>query len=208
MSRPTPLLGDRLKTRRTSLRMTRKQLGAQAGISGQSIVHYEAGERNPSPGVLLNMANALGVSTAWLSGEDVAPDAPAHQASPPRPNLFPLLGERLLSVRKQRRLSREDLAALAGISSRSIVRYEAGEKVPKVGTLGKIAEHLQVRPEWLCGADGEMEAPRLQSFLQAQVAQAPPRPNLFTLVASILALSREDRSALLRLLQSEAQPAG
>ena len=86
-----PLLGDRLKTRRTSLRMTRKQLGAQAGVGEKSIVNYEAGERNPSPGVLLNLANALGVSTAWLSGEVIDPDAPGPQAPPPRPNLFTLM---------------------------------------------------------------------------------------------------------------------
>jgi transcriptional regulator with XRE-family HTH domain len=105
---------QRLKTRRTSVRLTRKALGSRVGISAKSVQQYEDGLRNPAPGVVFNIAQALGVSEEWLRGQ--------------------------------------------------------------VDTL-------------------EQSAP-------------PPRPNLFSLVSSILALSPEDRAALLRLLQSEPHPAG
>ena len=115
MTRP-PIDPDRLKTRRTSVRLTRKALGSRVGVSAKSVQQYEDGLRSPAPGVVFNIAQALGVSEEWLCGQ-------VDTLSPPAP--------------------------------------------------------------------------------------APPsRPNLFALVASILALSREDRAALLRLLQSEPHPAG
>lgn len=60
---------SRIKLKRTSLRMTRKDLASQAGVSPKSIQQYEDGLRRPSPGVLLNMAQALKVSVDWLNGE-------------------------------------------------------------------------------------------------------------------------------------------
>jgi len=113
VTRP-PIDPDRLKTRRTSVRLTRKALGSRVGVSAKSVQQYEDGLRSPAPGVVFNIAQALGVSEEWLCGQ-------VDTLSPP--------------------------------------------------------------------------------------AQTPPRPTLFSLVSSILALSPEDRAALLRLLQSEAQTA-
>lgn len=64
---------SRIKIRRTSIRKTRKELGAESGVSAKSIQQYEDGLRSPSPGVLLNIARALGVSVAWLKGETEDP---------------------------------------------------------------------------------------------------------------------------------------
>lgn len=64
---------SRLKIRRTSLRMTRKDLGLRSGVSAKSIQQYEDGLRKPSPGVMLNMARALQVSVSWLRGETEDP---------------------------------------------------------------------------------------------------------------------------------------
>jgi len=120
----------------------------------------------------------------------------------------PIDPSRLRYAREHAGLTREVLARKVEVSVRTLARYEAGNVGPTLAILDKLALHLQVRPEWLCGADGEMDAPRLQSFLQAQAPPAPDRPTLFALVANILALSPEDRAALLRLLQSEPHPAG
>ncbi len=114
---------------------------------------------------------------------------------------------RLRYAREQRRLTLQELGDEVGVSIRTLQRYEQGDGAPKAALLDILAAHLHVRPEWICGADGEMDAPRLQSFLQNLVTPTQDRPNLFTLVSNILALSPEDRAALLRLLQSEAQTA-
>lgn len=115
---------------------------------------------------------------------------------------------RLRYAREQQRLTLQQLGDDVGVSIRTLQRYEHGDGAPKAATLDLLAAHRHVRPEWLCGADGEMDTPRLQSFLQNLVTPTQDRPNLFTLVSSILALSPEDRAALLRLLQSEPHPAG
>ena len=51
-------------------------------------------------------------------------------------------GEELREARERRRWSREYLGGLAGVSSRSIQRYEAGESVPKGGVLSRLREAL------------------------------------------------------------------
>lgn len=95
---------DRLKTRRTALRITRSVLGKSAGVSARTIQNYEEGNSRPAPGILLNLTQALGVSEEWLCGQvdTLSPPAPAHT---PRPNLFSLASSILA-------LSPEDRAAL------------------------------------------------------------------------------------------------
>ena len=112
-----------------------------------------------------------------------------------------ILAERLYQARAARRLSREALSRLTGVSSRSIDRYEKGEQAPSSDVLLRLAQNLGVSASWLIGEEGQPDQ-------LGPPAQTPPRPTLFSLVASILALSPEDRAALLRLLQSEPHPAG
>jgi len=110
-----------------------------------------------------------------------------------------ILAERLYQARAARRLSREALSRLTGVSSRSIDRYEKGEQAPSSDVLLRLAQNLGVSASWLVGEEGQPD--------QLDQPAPPPRPSLFSLVASILALCPEDRAALLRLLQSEAQTA-
>ena len=53
-------------------------------------------------------------------------------------------GGRLRSIRADRSLSREALAAVAGVSVSSIVRIERGDYVPKLTTLRKISGALDI----------------------------------------------------------------
>ena len=62
------MFAERLKTRRTALRITRSVLGKSAGVSARTIQNYEEGNSRPAPGILLNLAQALGVSVDWLNG--------------------------------------------------------------------------------------------------------------------------------------------
>ncbi len=106
--------------------------------------------------------------------------------------------DRLKTRRTSVRLTRKALGSRVGVSAKSVQQYEDGLRSPAPGVVFNIAQALGVSEEWLCG----------QVDILGPQAQAPPRPNLFSLVASILALSPEDRAALLRLLQSEPHPAG
>ena len=112
-----------------------------------------------------------------------------------RPAIDP---DRLKTRRTALRITRSVLGKSARVSARTIQNYEEGNSRPAPGTLLNLAQALGVSEEWLCG----------QVDILGPPAQAPPRPTLFALVSSILALSPEDRAALLRLLQSEPHPAG
>jgi transcriptional regulator with XRE-family HTH domain len=54
------------------------------------------------------------------------------------------IGQMLLSLRKARQLSQEDLARLAGTSPVSVWGYEVGEMVPTLGNLMRLARALNV----------------------------------------------------------------
>lgn len=58
-------------------------------------------------------------------------------------------GNRLSTVRKDRKVSQGDLAAKAGIHINVIGRYERGEAVPSIEIAAKIAESLKVSLDYL-----------------------------------------------------------
>ena len=60
--------GERLKELRQAAGLTRKQLADKIWVTKASISYYEQSERNPSPEVLMKLANAFHVSTDYLLG--------------------------------------------------------------------------------------------------------------------------------------------
>ena len=61
------------------------------------------------------------------------------------------LSERMLSLRKERKLKQEELTALIGIPIRTYRRYEIGEREPTVSALWKIADFYNVSVDYLIG---------------------------------------------------------
>ena len=66
-------------------------------------------------------------------------------------------GNNVLQVRKDRGLSRDELAELMGTSAPVIGRYERGDMVPSVDTATKIANILEVSLDFLVGKSSIME---------------------------------------------------
>lgn len=60
--------GERLKELRQAAGLTQKQLADKIWVTKASISYYEQSERNPSPEVLMKLANAFHVSTDYLLG--------------------------------------------------------------------------------------------------------------------------------------------
>ncbi len=60
--------GERLKELRIKSGLTQSQLAEKIWVTKASICYYERSERNPSPEVLLKLANAFHVSTDYLLG--------------------------------------------------------------------------------------------------------------------------------------------
>jgi transcriptional regulator with XRE-family HTH domain len=78
-------------------------------------------------------------------------DAPAHGGL--------TLGERLRLQRERRDLSRFDLGRMAGMSSRTIGRYERDEKEPVAHVLGRMALALNTTADYLIGLRDDPTVP-------------------------------------------------
>lgn len=81
-------IGQRLHGARETRGLTLDQLAALAGLSKAHLSRLECGERQPSIGMLIDLASALGTRISTLLGEDIdgsplatySRDAPSHNA--------------------------------------------------------------------------------------------------------------------------------
>jgi transcriptional regulator with XRE-family HTH domain len=102
---------------------------------------------------------------------------------------------------------------LAGISSRSIVRYEAGEQAPKAPTLLKIAQQLGVSLAWLTG---DTEDPyvdqgirmREYQYFRGKPVVGDAGVNLFEISSPWVGLSPEVVEVLLRMIHAQNEKSG
>lgn len=57
-----------------------------------------------------------------------------------------LFGKRVKELRKQNHLTQEKLAELIGIDTRNLIKIENGETFPRIQTLEKLLEVLNIAP--------------------------------------------------------------
>lgn len=60
------LIGNRIKNRRKELKLTQVNIKAMTGISSGNMSEIENGNRLPSAGALMQLANALQCSVDWI----------------------------------------------------------------------------------------------------------------------------------------------
>lgn len=75
-----------------------------------------------------------------------------------------LIGRRIQALRKQRRMSQEELALLSDIHPAYLGRVERGEKCPTVQTLFKISQGLKVPLPQLMDIDAPLEHTNLEAI--------------------------------------------
>jgi len=70
------LIPERLTSVREHLNLTKAEAARRIGLTAASYVRYEAGDRSPSPQVLMSIAGKLETSVAFLSGktDDISSD--------------------------------------------------------------------------------------------------------------------------------------
>lgn len=64
---------------------------------------------------------------------------------------MPDLPERMLALRKEKKLTQEEAAKQSGIVLRTYCRYEKGERAPTVPMLWKLADFYDVSIDYLVG---------------------------------------------------------
>jgi len=72
---------------------------------------------------------------------------------------MPKFHERLYQLRKEARLTQENMANELGIVFRSYRRYECGESEPTLSTLLQIAAYFHVSLDYLAGLTDDPTAP-------------------------------------------------
>ncbi|MEN0056405.1 MAG: helix-turn-helix transcriptional regulator [Mucilaginibacter sp.] len=78
-------------------------------------------------------------------------------------------GNRLASIRKERKVSQSDLGIKAGVHANLIGRYERDEAIPSVEVASKIADALSVSLDYLVGkADKQVDQTLLDKVLSIQ----------------------------------------
>ncbi len=100
------------------------------------------------------------------------------------------LSERLLALRKEKKVAQGELAKMVGIHPNILGRYERGETTPNVEMISKIADVLEVSIDYLLG---KMDMKIDKSLLEK--------------VVSIQKLNEEDRKCIMYSLDGLIQHA-
>ncbi len=62
-----------------------------------------------------------------------------------------MFGERLKELRRNNKLTQQELANILKVSASTIGMYEQGRRSPDTGTLNEVAEYFDVSVDWLLG---------------------------------------------------------
>ncbi len=152
---PNPLhfrLAARLKMARKQSKLTRMALGERAAVSDATVRHIETDQRLPAVGTVARIAAALGISPAWLAYGYGEPTEHASAAT------CEGMGERLLSIRADRDLTKAALARQIELSAGAILGIENGGQAG-VDTVERIAKALGISPAWLAYGIGPQVLP-------------------------------------------------
>jgi len=96
-------------------------------------------------------------------------------------------GKRLLEVRKDKKMSQDDLAKKLDVHGAVIGRYERDEVKPSIDVAAKIAQELGVSLDYLVGnSDLLLDADVIKKIQEIQRLPEKDRDHLFYVVDNIL----------------------
>ena len=107
-------------------------------------------------------------------------------------------GERLLEARKAKEFTRENLAKLVHISSKTIANYESGERYPTIDIASRLAAALDVSVASLLGEEGEIIEKARKDFGSKGVRDMRELIDDVTGLFAGGELPEEDKDALMR----------
>ena len=98
-----------------------------------------------------------------------------------------LFGERLLSTRKKKKISQDELAKMIGVHAPIIGRYEREEVKPSVEIATKIAEALEVSLDYLTGlSDLELDKNIIDVVTSLQKLNSEDKEHIFTTINALI----------------------
>ena len=130
--------GERLKFLRKAVGITQQELADQLGVHLQTVSKWERGISEPDFSLLGDIASVLGVTLERLIGVDEADCTYGGHFSPESE------GKALASARKAKGESQEDVAAVIGVTSDIVSKWERGIICPDIRQLCTLASHFEV----------------------------------------------------------------
>ena len=130
---------DRLVKLRRGRGFTRQDMAGAADVSERQLARIESAGESASVrnSTLTSLARALGIEPPALTGEhplpDFAQEEPMLQINP----------DTLKTLRRNKRMSRRDLAKRSGVSERHIARLESSRPSVRASTINSIAGALK-----------------------------------------------------------------
>jgi len=98
-----------------------------------------------------------------------------------------LFGERLLSTRKKKKISQDELAKKIGVHAPIIGRYEREEVKPSIEIATKIAEALEVSLDYLTGlSDLELDKSFVDIINGLQKLDIEDREHILTTINALI----------------------
>jgi|SRR5690606_11460717 len=98
-----------------------------------------------------------------------------------------LFGTRLLSTRKKKKISQDELAKTIGVHAPVIGRYERDEVKPSIETATKIAEALEVSLDYLTGlSDLELDKNIVDTIMDIQQLDAKDRTQIMVTIGALV----------------------
>ncbi len=98
-----------------------------------------------------------------------------------------LFGERLLIIRKKKKISQEELAKKVGVHAPIIGRYERDEVKPSIEMAYKIAEALEVSLDYLTGlTDVQLDKDLTNAIASLQQLDDNDKNNILTTLEALI----------------------
>lgn len=126
-----------IKELRLKHNMTQKELANKIGLTQQAIALIESGKRKIDFDLFLKIIDICGESLDVINiaaGNDIELSQNENMT----------IGEKIRNLRKEKGLTQKSLGELCGINEANIRKYESNKQNPKVITLKKIADALDV----------------------------------------------------------------
>ena len=137
-------LGEFIRRRRLSLRLTQKDVSASLGYTPQALSKIEKGYSTLGLNLLIPLCNELQISVTDLASRNLSAEYKTVPYPPINEDAF---FHNLRSARLHAGVSQKDEAVIVGVSKRTIITYEKRKATPSTEFLRRFSEYYGLDAE-------------------------------------------------------------
>lgn len=141
------MLGDKIKELRIKKGLTQQKLANATNISRSAIGMVEKNKQGLGRENLVTIANFFGVTVDYLLSDDIEVDINSTSNK---------LGDKIKTLRKERRITQQELGRNVGLSTSSIGMIESDKQGASSEKLKEIADFFGVTVDYLLSEDEEI----------------------------------------------------